>query len=77
MLYLMLSGNLPFTEEPRRQMSLYEQIETGTFDFDDPKWKLISNQAIDLVKRLLVVDPKDRITAQEALKHPWFMNSVP
>lgn len=70
-MYLMLSGNLPFTEEPKRQMSLYEQIENASYDFDEEIWKEISSEAKDLVKKMLVVCPKSRITAQQALDHSW------
>ena len=35
-------------------------------------WPIISDQAKDLVKKLLEIDDKKRISAEEALKHPWF-----
>lgn len=70
-LYTILSGTLPFTDELTRNMSLYEQIETGSYDFTDIIWNDISDEAIDLIKKLLTVSPEERITATEALNHPW------
>lgn len=70
-LYLMLSGSPPFYDDIERRMSLYEQIETGSYNFDNVKWNDISPEAIDLIKKLLELDPERRITAKEALKHPW------
>lgn len=73
-LYTILSGTLPFTDELTRNMSLYEQIETGSYDFTDIIWNDISDDAVDLIKKLLTVSPEERITATEALKHPWIIN---
>jgi serine/threonine protein kinase len=35
------------------------------------QWEQISDSAKDLVKQMLVVDPNNRITVEEALNHPW------
>jgi len=43
----------------------------GDFAFSSPAWAHISPEGKDLVSQLLVVDPKKRLSATEALKHPW------
>lgn len=52
--------------------SLYNKIKNGSYYFKSSSWKDLSVQAVDLVKRLLVVPQMDRLTVQEALAHPWF-----
>ncbi|CEG69021.1 Putative CAMK/CAMK1 protein kinase [Rhizopus microsporus] len=47
---------------------------SGRYEFDDEYWSEISAEAKNLIDRLLTFDPKDRITAEEALEHPWIMN---
>jgi len=72
-LYLMLSGQLPFGEDP-------EDIEricgTQSVDFSGDVWKHVSEEAIDLTRRLLVPSPQARCTAQQALAHEWFRGST-
>lgn len=70
-LYLMLSAQLPFNEELVKNMTLYTLIETATYEFDTDNWEHISEEAKDLIKKLLVVDPKKRLKAVEALEHEW------
>lgn len=70
-LYCMLSGVHPFREEPGLP-PLFDQITKGLYDFDSPTWESVSQDAIDLIKRLLTVDTKDRITAKQGLEHKWF-----
>ncbi len=53
------------------EMELFQQIETGAFHFYPEYWSTVSDQAKDLIRRLLVVDPLKRYTVQEALSHPW------
>jgi calcium-dependent protein kinase len=65
----MLSGTPPFYHEDN--FELFEIIKKGKFDFDAPAWKMISNEAKDLIRRLLVTDPDKRITADEIRIHPW------
>lgn len=66
--YLLLSGNLPFMG--RSQKELFRKIVAGKYEFDDA-WTDVSDAAKDLVKRMLVLNPDDRITAKEACRHPW------
>merc|ERR1711937_1056671 len=62
-LFIMLSGTPPFYDEDNFQ--LFEIIKKGTYAFDAPSWKLISDEAKDLIKRLLITDPDKRITVEE------------
>ena len=65
-LYSMLVGSLPFDDQ--ELYILYEQIKKGKFFLPST----LSLEAIDLLKRILQVDPKKRIGIKEIKKHPWF-----
>jgi len=67
--YLLLCGFPPFYGESLPEV--FEQIMKADFDFPDPYWTEISTEAKDLISKLLVVDPKTRYTAKQALEHPW------
>lgn len=67
--YLLLSGNLPFMG--RSQKELFRKIVAGKYEFTDESWNTISDDAKDLVKKLLVLNPDERITAKNAVRHPW------
>jgi serine/threonine protein kinase len=68
-----LSGRLcgfpPFYDE--NNAALFASIKSGVFDFPSPYWDCVSASAKDVISRLLVVDPKKRLTAQQVLDHPW------
>jgi len=68
-LYILLCGFPPFYHESTQQ--LYKQIKRGEYDFPEPYWTNISDSAKDLVRGLLTVDPKKRLTGEQVLKHPW------
>eukprot|EP00465_Bigelowiella_longifila_P014758 CAMPEP_0185257992 /NCGR_PEP_ID=MMETSP1359-20130426/6984_1 /TAXON_ID=552665 /ORGANISM="Bigelowiella longifila, Strain CCMP242" /LENGTH=335 /DNA_ID=CAMNT_0027843313 /DNA_START=56 /DNA_END=1063 /DNA_ORIENTATION=+ len=68
-LYILLCGFPPFYHE--NTGALYKQIKSGDYDFPDPYWKDITDSAKDLIKKMLTVDPKSRITIQNILAHPW------
>mmetsp|Transcript_17654 Transcript_17654/g.37801 ORF Transcript_17654/g.37801 Transcript_17654/m.37801 type:complete len:517 (-) Transcript_17654:434-1984(-) len=71
-LYIMLSGVQPFDDDDGR---LYRRILEGRFEFDVPQWQMVSPEAKDLVKGLLNVNPKDRLTVRGALNHAWLMSA--
>ena len=74
-LYILLCGFPPFYEE--EMPALFKQIMSGRYDFPSPWWDNISADAKDLVKKLLVVDPKKRFTAEQVLKHKWIQGHAP
>lgn len=70
-LYLMLCGYEPFYGES--EMELINANKKAHIDFPDSDWRKISPEAKDLVAKMLKTDPKERITACEAVKHPWII----
>ncbi|KAK8504833.1 hypothetical protein V6N13_056164 [Hibiscus sabdariffa] len=69
MLYILLCGVPPFWAE--NDNGIFSEILGGKVDFTSNPWPSISPQAKDLVKKMLTLDPKKRLTAQEVLNHPW------
>ncbi|KAK8562219.1 hypothetical protein V6N13_148680 [Hibiscus sabdariffa] len=67
--YILLSGVPPFWGETEQE--IFEEVLHGELDFASDPWPNISDSAKDLVKKMLVRDPKKRITAHEVLRHPW------
>lgn len=53
------------------QHRLYQQIKAGAYDFPSPEWDTVTPEAKDLINKMLTINPAKRITASEALKHPW------
>ena len=72
--YILLCGYAPFAD--RHQPTLFRKIRSGLFFFDPPQWNGVSAQAKDLIERMLTVNPAKRITAAEALQHPWLTSFV-
>lgn len=68
-LYILLCGFPPFYDDNNKK--LFAQIVAANFSFPDPYWTNISQNAKDLVNKLLVVDPTKRLTAEQILQHPW------
>jgi serine/threonine protein kinase len=74
-LYIMLSGVPPFEED-----DLYEQILEGKYEFDVDEWNPISIEAKGLVRKLMTVNPKERLTISQALEYiqkRWLMAREP
>uniref|UniRef100_A0A8D0L4E2 Peripheral plasma membrane protein CASK n=1 Tax=Sphenodon punctatus TaxID=8508 RepID=A0A8D0L4E2_SPHPU len=67
-LFILLSGCLPFYGTKER---LFEGIIKGKYKMNPRQWSHISESAKDLVRRMLMQDPAERITVYEALNHPW------
>lgn len=72
-LYVLLVGYPPFMEE--NQHELFRKIRSGEYDFPKEDWDKISDEAKDLIQKLLKVDPLERLTAGGALRHKWMLES--
>ncbi|XP_046753221.1 calcium/calmodulin-dependent protein kinase type II alpha chain isoform X3 [Diprion similis] len=68
-LYILLVGYPPFWDEDQHR--LYAQIKAGAYDYPSPEWDTVTTEAKNLINQMLTVNPSKRITASEALKHPW------
>ena len=69
-MYILLTGLPPFNGENDEE--IMAKIINGRFDMEKYPWPIISAQAKDLIKKLLEFDSMKRISAEEALQHPWF-----
>mmetsp|Transcript_6345 Transcript_6345/g.8325 ORF Transcript_6345/g.8325 Transcript_6345/m.8325 type:complete len:278 (+) Transcript_6345:2-835(+) len=68
--YAMLTGTTPYVREEGAKQRLENQSK-GIFGFNDEEWDDISSSGIDFVNTLMQVDPSNRLSAEEALSHPW------
>lgn len=67
--YILLCGFPPFYEE--NTAKLFETIMSASYDFPSPYWDDISEDAKNLIRRLLVVNPAERLTAEQVLQDNW------
>lgn len=72
--YILLCGYPPFWGDSEKEIFL--RVKKGQFDFPVEEWANVSKEAKDIISKMLTVDPLKRITAKEALNHPWFSNST-
>ncbi|ORZ11954.1 kinase-like domain-containing protein [Absidia repens] len=70
--FVLLCGYTPFYGED--QAALFENIMSGKYEFDEEYWGDISDSAKNMIDNLLAFDPEKRITAKDALQHPWITN---
>ncbi|KAJ0403392.1 hypothetical protein ATCC90586_005336 [Pythium insidiosum] len=71
LLYMMLCGRLPFAT--RTQLEPGQSVKSlYRLSFPQRYWRGVSDDAQDLLRRLLVLQPSSRVSAQAALEHPWF-----
>ncbi|XP_072962091.1 calcium-dependent protein kinase 29-like [Typha angustifolia] len=68
-LYILLCGVPPFWAETDK--GIFDAILQGDIDFKSKPWPSISEGAKDLIRKMLTQNPKERITAAQALEHPW------
>lgn len=72
-LYCMLGGYPPFRDANRQK--LFQKIRQGMYKFHEKKWGRVSDDAKELIRRLLTVNPAKRVTAKEALQHRWMIGN--
>lgn len=68
-MYVLLMGSFPFNGSSER--ALYQCIRRGRYNTQHPVFATLSAEAKELLARFLEVDPERRITAAQALQHPW------
>jgi serine/threonine protein kinase len=77
-LYILLGGHPPFTDKHGGTdggNALFRKIREGGYTFNDPVWGLVTDGAKNLIMQLLTIDPHARISARDALIHPWIKNA--
>jgi serine/threonine protein kinase len=73
-LYVMLSGCYPFEDDD--QHTLHHKITQGIFTFYEGHRSIVSEDAKDLIRSLLSVNPLQRLTVDQALSHPWLQKRL-
>ncbi|KAH0695574.1 hypothetical protein KY284_015628 [Solanum tuberosum] len=71
--YILLCGSRPFWA--RTESGIFRAVLKADPGFEEQPWPTLSSEAKDFVKRLLNKDPRKRMTAAQALGHPWIKNS--
>ncbi|XP_021076595.1 ribosomal protein S6 kinase alpha-2 isoform X2 [Mus pahari] len=75
LLYTMLAGFTPFANGPDdTPEEILARIGSGKYALSGGNWDSISDAAKDVVSKMLHVDPQQRLTAAQVLKHPWIVN---
>ncbi|XP_010898180.1 ribosomal protein S6 kinase alpha-3 isoform X2 [Esox lucius] len=75
LLYTMLTGFTPFANGPEdTPEEILARIGSGKFSLTGGYWNSVSAEAKDLVSKMLHVDPHQRLTAAQVLRHPWIVN---
>ena len=69
-MYILLSARPPFGGEDDNE--IMERVARGNYDLESPPFDRLSSNSIDLIQKLLTMDPNLRISAEQALNHPWF-----
>jgi calcium-dependent protein kinase len=72
--YVLLSQKKPFASKSRSQT--INKITKCKYNFDADIWRGISQEAKNFVSSLIVYDPFDRLSAEQALDHPWLKNNA-
>jgi calcium-dependent protein kinase len=70
LLYILVSGYLPFFSDDRDEV--FRKIQTADFHFDHNEFKSVSEECKTLIRKMLTLDPKKRIKGQEVITDPWF-----
>jgi len=74
-MYVLLCGYPPFFGETDAEV--LSKVRLGNFSFNAADWKNVSEDAKNLIRMLLKMNPRDRYTAEQALNHEWIKNKAP
>jgi calcium-dependent protein kinase len=74
-MYVLLCGYPPFYGET--DADVLAKVRLGNFSFNAADWKSVSEDAKNLIRMLLKMNPRDRYTAEQALNHVWVRNKAP
>merc|ERR1719159_1861646 len=74
-MYVLLCGYPPFYGET--DADVLTKVRLGNFTFNAADWKNVSEDAKNLIRMLLKMNPRDRYTAEQALAHVWVKNKAP
>jgi len=74
-MYVVLCGYPPFYGE--NDADVLAKVRLGNFSFNAADWKSVSEDAKNLIRNLLKMNPRDRYTAEQALNHVWVRNKAP
>lgn len=72
--YVLLCGFPPFYGETQKE--LFENIMGGKYDFPEPEWTDVSEEAKNFIRKMLIVNSKERYTAEQALADPWLVQNT-
>lgn len=72
--YILLSGRMPFDDDNRTR--LYRKILRAKYSFTGDPWKDVSSAGKDFIDKLLVINPAERLTTIQAIKHPWIVTNA-
>ena len=75
-LYLILSGDLPFDDEKDDEQKIAKSIVFNEVEFPSKKFGNKSKEVIELIKRCLTKEPKDRIKIDEIIKSDWIQSHI-
>ena len=74
LMYVLLSGMAPFMGHNRK--SVFKKIAHVSYDFKGREWDLVSNEAKDLISKLLVKDVDKRLSLDKAIEHEWIKKNM-
>mmetsp|Transcript_10212 Transcript_10212/g.35266 ORF Transcript_10212/g.35266 Transcript_10212/m.35266 type:complete len:132 (+) Transcript_10212:977-1372(+) len=69
--FVLLGGYPPFHDD--NQAELFRRIKEASYKFDPQYWDVVSSDAKDFIRKLLNRDSDQRLTAQQAMLHPWLI----
>jgi calcium-dependent protein kinase len=73
-MYILLTGTPPFAGDSDEE--IFSKIKSGRFSMNIPEFKNVSEEAKNLIAKLLIYNPKERISAKDALLHPFFFKDI-